>query len=251
MSPLLEAIDRYVVGSLSKQRRCVDVDGFRLFLSPETPMIYANYAVPTRAGTGLSEVRAMVAAFHKHESTPRLEFRAETNPLLSKSLEAAGFELEAEQPLMACDRALFVPQVSSNVEVERLGADSDFVGFLAVANEAFGMDEPLTPERVELSRKSVLNGHWMMALGRIDGEPAGTGYLGPFEGVAELAGIGTRPVHRRKGVAQTVSSVLMRDFFDQGGELAWLSTGDDTAKAVYERLGFRTVGTQMNYVLAS
>lgn len=248
MRELLQAIDRYVAGSLSRQRTCVDTPGFWLLLSPEIDMVYVNYAVPTGAAVDADAVRALVAAFQEHERTPRLEFRAEAHPYLAGTMSEAGFVVEHIQPVMACEPSSFTPQPTPGVEVERLGPDSDLRAFLEVANLAFGMEEPVDERKIARTRKGVSEGHWNLAMGRIGGVSAGTGYLGPFEGVAELAGIGTHPNFRRKGVASAVSTVLMDDFFRSGGSLVWLSAGDDGAQAVYERLGFRTVATQMNMV---
>jgi predicted GNAT family acetyltransferase len=67
----------------------------------------------------------------------------------------------------------------------------------------------------------------------------------PSDDAAELAGVGTRPDHRRKGVALAVSSFLLRQFFESG-KVVWLSAADAAAQAVYEKLGFELAGTQVN-----
>jgi ribosomal protein S18 acetylase RimI-like enzyme len=69
---------------------------------------------------------------------------------------------------------------------------------------------------------------------------------------AELAGVWASPGYRRHGHARTVCAALLRRFFlDLGGELAWLSAGDEDSEALYRTLGFTRVGTQLNYALAT
>ena len=38
-------------------------------------------------------------------------------------------------------------------------------------------------------------------------------------------------------------------YFGQGGELVWLSAGGEGSLGLYHNLGFREVGTQLNYAL--
>jgi len=66
--------------------------------------------------------------------------------------------------------------------------------------------------------------------------------------VAEVAGVGTRPALRRRGVAASLTCFLTEQLFAVGGTLAWLSAGDAAAQAVYERVGFAVVDTRLNYI---
>ena len=66
-----------------------------------------------------------------------------------------------------------------------------------------------------------------------------------------MAGVGTVAEFRRQGWASAVSSRLLSEMFsDPATEdlIAWLSAGDSTARAVYEKLGFSQVGDQCNYI---
>ena len=64
---------------------------------------------------------------------------------------------------------------------------------------------------------------------------------------AELAGVWTLTHARRQGRAEAVCRALLGHFFEQGGELAWLSAGGNHSERLYRRLGFIPVGTQLNY----
>ncbi len=247
--PLLQRIDRQVIAVNAATRECVEVGPFVAMFDPSTEIFYANYAVPTREGATPEDVQRLIEAFRSRDRMPRLEFRREAQPTLSATLEAAGFTLESEHPVMVCEPSDFAPQSAADVDVRTLGAEDDLLPFLRVADEAFGMAGPIDPARIEHTRAAIARGAWIAALGTIAGHPAGCAVLTPHEGLAELAGVGTASAFRRRGVASSVSTALMRDFFTVG-DAVWLSAGDETAEAVYRRLGFRPVATQANVSLS-
>ena len=64
--------------------------------------------------------------------------------------------------------------------------------------------------------------------------------------VGELAGVWTRLDLQKQGLAFTLCQKLLSDYFAAGFALCWLSAAAGAA-GLYERLGFRRVGTQLNY----
>jgi predicted GNAT family acetyltransferase len=79
----------------------------------------------------------------------------------------------------------------------------------------------------------------------IDWEPVGTGVSHLTGDVAEIVGVVTRNDRRRRGVAATVTSELVRRHFDTGGDFAFLDAANEPAAHVYERLGFRRFGSKV------
>jgi ribosomal protein S18 acetylase RimI-like enzyme len=61
--------------------------------------------------------------------------------------------------------------------------------------------------------------------------------------VVEIAGIGTLPAARRRGLGGAVTAELARDALERGAELVFLSAGSLEIARVYERVGFRRFGT--------
>ena len=61
--------------------------------------------------------------------------------------------------------------------------------------------------------------------------------------VVEIAGIGTLPAARRRGLGGAVTAELARDALDRGAKLVFLSAGSPDIARVYERVGFRLAGT--------
>ncbi len=66
----------------------------------------------------------------------------------------------------------------------------------------------------------------------------------------ELQGVTTRAEFRRRGVAASLSSALVAAHFAHGGRAVWLSAEEDAARDCYTKIGFRTVGSRLNYSLA-
>jgi predicted GNAT family acetyltransferase len=67
----------------------------------------------------------------------------------------------------------------------------------------------------------------------------------PAGGVTEIAGVGTLPSARRRGLAAAVTSELVRDAIDRGIEVVYLAAADDDVARVYHRLGFRRIATAL------
>jgi ribosomal protein S18 acetylase RimI-like enzyme len=97
-------------------------------------------------------------------------------------------------------------------------------------------------------RQEVASGTSRPALVLDEGRPIAGACLIGVGAEAELAGVWTSPAHRRRGFATAACAALLRDFFNRGGELIWLSTAEHGSEALYRKLGFRRVGTQCNYV---
>jgi ribosomal protein S18 acetylase RimI-like enzyme len=61
--------------------------------------------------------------------------------------------------------------------------------------------------------------------------------------VAEIAGIATLPLARRRGHGAAVTAALARQALDSGADLVFLSAGSEEISRVYTRVGFRRIGT--------
>jgi ribosomal protein S18 acetylase RimI-like enzyme len=98
-------------------------------------------------------------------------------------------------------------------------------------------------------RGQLRAGASLLALGLLEAVPAGAGGIFPDDrGVAELAGVATRPDSRRRGVAAALCAALTDAFFSRGGDVAWLSAADAGAEAVYARVGYQQLDERMNYI---
>lgn len=206
---------------------------------------YFSYAMPI-GPVAEADVEGLVRHFQSRNRRPRLEFCRELWPDVPAQLEAHGFALEIAAPIMLLPRESWLPV--EPVIRSRLASGNDAGSLRKVANIAFGMPDDESGD--DSSTVSQLDtGELLGALCEIEEQPVGCGYAQGNRLVREIAGIGTLPQFRRRGIASSVITTLLTKFFLDGGKLAWLTPGDDGAEAVYTKLGFKPAATQVNYRL--
>lgn len=249
---ILHKMERAYVNEVKAAPGGVGCGPFLIHLNPDSDLVWLNNAVleDEQAPLDAHSVRDMMDVFLRAKRKPRMELFKELRPQLVGLLKAEGFSEESETPVLVCGKEDFLPFRTTDVQVDWVTAEVDPKPFLRAVDAAFGSTDEITPERVERLRQSLRRGSSWCAQARIEGQVVGGATLVPSEGTAELAGVGTHPDHRRRGVALAVSSFLMSEFFNSGN-VVWLSAADDAARAVYERLGFRFVGTQVNISYSS
>jgi ribosomal protein S18 acetylase RimI-like enzyme len=255
--PLLQQIAAHVRTAAARNRRVVRVGPFVAVLHPADPMPWASCAFPAEPLEGRGDVAEAIAGlrtlFAEARRTLRFEYPEALWPTLAGSLSGAGLVLDARRPLMSCVPGDLRPAAAPGVGVHRLTADSpqaDFETQWAIAEAAFGVAlGPLPPTRVPEDRAGLAGGTLRTALGLLDGRPVGIASTLHVGDTIELAGVGTVPEARRRGVAATLSSALTADHFASGGTLAWLSAADGLAEAVYRSIGFRTLSSvQLDWI---
>ena len=84
-------------------------------------------------------------------------------------------------------------------------------------------------------------------IARREGRPVGTGYSWCNLGRTQITRIHTLGTARRRGVASTVTSELVRDAFDRCGDLVWLTVSGRPAVGLYAKLGFGRLGDRLFY----
>lgn len=88
---------------------------------------------------------------------------------------------------------------------------------------------------------------WMVAL---DGEQV-VGYVGSQTvcGETDMMNIAVHPDYRRRGIAESLIDVLVRELKNRGSVCLTLEVraSNDPAIGLYEKLGFREVGLRKNY----
>jgi GNAT superfamily N-acetyltransferase len=167
----------------------------------------------------------------------RIEFNQLGWPGLAEALEAVGLSLEANHPVMVCPRSAFTPVLSSGVSVD-----------------------------LEAGHSSPASR--VMATGTLDGRQAGVASLGGVDGIAELYGVFTEPAFRRRGVASTLSSAVIRWWYDESHrataagsddlnaalshgaaeQLVFLEAETAEAAALYRKIGFVEVDRRLLFV---
>lgn len=190
-----------------------------------------------------------------------LEWVHESAPSLAGAAVAAGLDV-VEHPLLALRSEAFVPAAApTGVTVEIAAANRQtLVTARAVADVAFGAPGTQVGESgveardgrkpavgvaranalVERTRRRVTV--TAVALGP-DGQPVASGQHQPVGSCSEIVAVATLPAFRRRGLASAVTSALVQNAFENGVDLVLLMAQNDDVARIYERLGFRTIGT--------
>ncbi|MFF3409089.1 GNAT family N-acetyltransferase [Streptomyces sp. NPDC002742] len=132
--------------------------------------------------------------------------------------------------------ALAVPHVAFAAPGTALGTAGP--AELAAEITARAGDLPAAAERVRAGRTVV-------AAAVEGGVVLSSGMHLPVGGVSEVAGVGTLPAARRRGLALAVTAALVADARTRGVDTVFLSAGDDDVARIYGRLGFRRVATAL------
>jgi predicted GNAT family acetyltransferase len=228
---------------------------FRAWFTSYTDNPQLNYAMPvtpTEPAALTDAVAALRALFASRARTVRVEFVEELWPGLAKALQRSGLHLQAREPLMACLKSDFVPIDAVGVDVRLLAADasrSDLAAYVHIADERPADGSiPVSDNAVASLRETLCGGAETCAMAEIDGRPAAVGRcIAQSDGLGEITSIVTLPEFRRRGAAATIVSVLLRRLFDGGGNVGWLNADNEQARSVYAKLGFRTIGSLLNY----
>lgn len=220
---------------------------------------YARPALGS-SGAGPADVQRVLAR-QKELDVPRaFEWVAETSPWLRAPVEAAGLHVHAH-PLMVLEPS--APRPPAHPDVRLLGADDPLlgaavtvtalafadpgtaVGAAGPAELAAASADPAAEARRGAVSEMLASGRTAMAVAVQDGVVLAAGQYNPVGDVAEVAGVGTLPAARRRGLALAVTSVLVADALTRGARTVFLSAGDEAVARIYARAGFRTVATAL------
>jgi GNAT superfamily N-acetyltransferase len=257
---LLERIEAYYDAA---PRPAADVEehgALTLFVSRIPWRFYAR----PRLGLGTDDVGADdVAAVRARQRElgvrEAFEWVHETTPSLAGAAAAAGLEVKSV-PLLALDAARWTPPPAPpGVTVRMLGAEdralpaSQAAVELAFAAEGMGLGDA-GPEARDLTeaklgdlgflRERVRRGLTALAVAESEEEGVlGAGSHQLVGAVTEVTGVGTLPSARRRGLGAAVTGRLVEDARRRGAAIVFLSAADDDVARMYERLGFRRIGT--------
>lgn len=235
------------VAGLSRSRRAI-VAGPVMGLLHESDVWFLSCGVASEPGVPFDpdEVPAALEivrkAFAAEDRWLTVEVVEEANPGLADVLAANGMTIVSRPPLLAVEPSQVVdPDLPASVTVSMVtdeSAHAEANAIAAVAFEADGLATPFQPDPT--------NGRSVLV--RWDGVPVSTAaWTAVADGVTEVAGVGTLPDYRRRGLGGIATAVATRAAIEHAGvTLAWLTPGDDGADRVYRRIGYRTVATSVH-----
>jgi GNAT superfamily N-acetyltransferase len=238
-------IQAYIRRNAATGRDTERIGPFLATFSRHSANPFLSYAIPDEhARPTDAAVAALVAAFHRRQRRPRLEYL----PSLARSVETvlvrAGFTVEGRLPVLACPPGAEVPQPApAGFRLAAPDSDDDLYDLLAVQHEAYR--EPAPPTDADVARlRRLVEGGGLAALAREAGTGAAAGagvcdYI--HDGVGELAGFAVRQAYRRRGVAAAITWWLTAAAHRAGAPGVFLTPAGEAEERIYARVGYRRV----------
>jgi GNAT superfamily N-acetyltransferase len=238
-------IQSYLRIAASHQRETAQIGSFLATFSPSSDDPYLNYAIPDRNATpSPTDVQNLIVAYETRSRQPRLEYVSQLAPAVEIVLIDAGFEVEGNLPLMTClpgsEQLLPVPP---GVELILPVTDDELLATVAVQHEAYGAPPPDAAAIERLRTSLAAGGIAVLARIMATGEAIGAGVCTvPSERTTEIAGIGVCAAFRRRGVAGSIVSRLVREAIAADVTLPFLMAAQAAESRIYQRAGFVEIG---------
>jgi predicted GNAT family acetyltransferase len=189
------------------------------------------------------------SSFKTQDIDIEVEYDDHAFPHAAEWFAGSGLKLVETNPLMACRPETFKPFAAPDVSLTRLsqhGKPNELEAFQKLRwTDGGDVDRDVQP--VERLRADLVSATSVYLLAWLEWEPVGTGVSHVTRTAAEVVGVVTRNDRRRRGVAATVTSELVRRHFEGGGDFVFLDAAHDDAAKVYERLGFTRFGSKALY----
>ena len=238
----------------------VVIGAFTLFVSNAPFGYYARPSLAHPKSVNTSDLVALEEACVERDVELSIEWVHETHPELSGMAGSHGLEVRSHALMVVKSGEVLIPKLLEGVTVRLVNADdSALVDGLAVANLSFGFGgtEPgsvghierdiavaaLDEEFIEYFRNRVRQGLIVTAVAKSDDGVLAVGSYQRANNCAEIVGVATLPAARGRGLAGALTALLATHALEEGVEMVLLSAQNVSVARVYERVGFRRVGS--------
>ncbi|MFE9553046.1 GNAT family N-acetyltransferase [Streptomyces sp. NPDC006703] len=257
----LDEIERYYDAVPRSSARVEDFGPLSLFVREGAGWpFYARPAAGRSGPVTAADVDAVRARQRELGVPEAFEWVAEVSPALRAAVEESGLAVH-EHPLMVLDPG--APAAGPHPLVRILdAADPLLHAALVVPHLAFAAPGtavgPAGPcelaaeitaragdGRAEQVADRIRAGRSGVAAAFENGLPLCSGMHNPVGPVTEIAGLGTLPSARRRGLGRAVTAALIADARARGARTVFLSAGDEDVARMYATLGFRPAGTAL------
>jgi ribosomal protein S18 acetylase RimI-like enzyme len=257
---LIGRIERYLDAAPRVRADAEAVGPFTLFRSRVAHPFFARPSPGWAPGYATAADVRSVSERQRELGLPEtLEWIKEAAPELGTACLDAGL-LVSEHPLLVHHDALAVP-VPDGIRIRRVDDADDpvlpsaqTVARLAYASggtaihdvgpsERDAAAEQRAPADADDLRQLIRDGRSVVVVAEDEHGVLCSGGHNPVGDVTEIVGVGTLPSARQRGLGAAVTDTLVADAIRRGVEVIFLSADTDDVARVYERVGFRRVGT--------
>lgn len=264
---MLDQADAYLDGAPRPDADAVSAGGFTLFVSRTPWSYYARPARPPSRALARSDLLILAETCARYEVELSIEWVADLHPEVEELCVAAAMEVTSHELMVATPAevgaAPGTPAAGNGVEVKVVEPDSPLllecraVADVSFAHGGTGVGSPgvaereaaraaLSPALVEHLQYRARSGLTVTAVAEApDAGVVGVASYQPIGPWAELVGVATLPMARRRGIAAALTWALAAHARSSGIEQLVLSAEDEAVADVYRRTGFATIGTAM------
>lgn len=256
----IRRIDAYC-DAQPRERACAEEHGSLVLFVAVKPGFpyYARPRVGARGPVTAADVRSVRARQRELRLPESFEWIEDSAPDMAAAAAAAGL-LVHRHPMLVLDTLAPAPLLPPTAAARIVGPDDpELLQAWAVPGVAFaypgseigraGVAErdklaaDHDPAVIEGVRERLRSGRSVLATVSGDNGPLASGSYQHVAGVAEITGIGVLPAARRQGLGGAVTHALAAHALAMGTPLVFLSAADLGAARIYQRLGFREIGT--------
>jgi ribosomal protein S18 acetylase RimI-like enzyme len=237
----------------------VETGAFTLFVSRTPWSYYARPALAHDEPITSADLDQLGQACEAHGVDLAIEWVDEVHPELADLAAGYGLEVSTHALMVAAAGDVVAPEVAG-VRLRVIDADDPaLLSGRAVADVSFTFGGTATGPAGATERDAVVGGlsadlvdHLrdrgrrgltITAVAESEAGVVAVGYYQPVGQTAEVVGVATLPEARRRGLAGAVTALLVRHAREHGVRNILLSAQDDDVARVYERVGFRRVGS--------
>lgn len=259
---IIDRIDAFC-DDIPRQRARAEHFGPLVLFIPVGPgwPYYARPRVDRPMPVTITDIRSVRARQRELLVPESFEWLEQAAPTMAAAAAGAGLEVR-RHPMMVLGSLAPAPPVPPGVSVRLVSPDDpDLILAWAAPGVAFTHPGTRTgpasvTERDKLAanhdggtigllRERLSSGRSVLVTASGPSGPLASGSYQLADGIAEITGVGVLPSSRRQGIGAAVTRALAADAARRGAEVIFLSATDAAVARIYQRLGFRPVGTAM------
>lgn len=241
---LIATIERYYDEVPRANADAHQVGPFTLFVARQGWQYYARPRLGGSASITSQDVRQVLDVQRERGMPRQIEWVHEVTPSLLRA--ARGVDVPVlECPLLVLTEPVRAPDDHGCLTAMLEPDDPRFASARAAVAAGFTGTDELRPEPVQPWMAAQARDGLLRVAGAFnaDGAAVGGGSHAVRGDVSELTGIAVIPRCRRRGIGASLTKVLTHDAIAAGATTVFLSAGTDVIARVYERVGFRRIGT--------